>query len=142
MGISLAGILGGGVPELVGKVLDKIFPDPAEREKAALALKSQDGQQALQEMQTQLSAIIAEANSSDPWTSRARPAFMYVIYIYMLAALPMGIVFAFAPSSGHLIAAGVQAWLAAIPEDVWWLFGAGYLGYVGARSFDKAKGRA
>jgi hypothetical protein len=27
--------------------------------------------------------------------------------------------------------------LGAVPESLWWLFGAGYLGYTGARSFDK-----
>jgi len=31
-------------------------------------------------MQVSLSAILAEANSADPWTSRARPTFLYVIY--------------------------------------------------------------
>ena len=29
--------------------------------------------------------------------------------------------------------------LAAIPEELWWLFGTGYLGYTGARSFDKRR---
>lgn len=30
--------------------------------------------------------------------------------------------------------------LQAIPESLWWLFGAGYLGYTGARSMDKWRG--
>jgi len=30
--------------------------------------------------------------------------------------------------------------LNAIPESLWWLFGAGYLGYTGARSVDKWRG--
>ncbi|MGD9551451.1 MAG: hypothetical protein AB7V41_10675 [Burkholderiaceae bacterium] len=30
--------------------------------------------------------------------------------------------------------------LGAVPESLWWLFGAGYLGYTGARSFDKWRG--
>jgi hypothetical protein len=30
--------------------------------------------------------------------------------------------------------------LMAIPESLWWLFGAGYLGYTGARSLDKWHG--
>ena len=30
--------------------------------------------------------------------------------------------------------------LGAIPESLWWLFGAGYLGYTGARTFDKRWG--
>ena len=32
--------------------------------------------------------------------------------------------------------------LGAVPESLWWLFGAGYLGYTGARSFDKWRGPA
>ena len=31
--------------------------------------------------------------------------------------------------------------LAAIPESLWALFGAGYLGYTGARSYDKGKNK-
>ena len=34
---------------------------------------------------------------------------------------------------------GPGAWLAAMQDAVWGLFGAGYLGYVGARSWDKTK---
>ena len=30
--------------------------------------------------------------------------------------------------------------LGAVPESLWWLFGVGYLGYTGARSFDKWRG--
>ncbi len=30
--------------------------------------------------------------------------------------------------------------LNAVPESLWWLFGAGYLGYTGARSLDKWRG--
>ena len=37
-----------------------------------------------------MSAIVAEANSSDPWTSRARPSFLYLIYVLLLFAVPMG----------------------------------------------------
>ena len=52
-------------------------------------------------------------------------------------------------SLGALVAAGKAALdtadnlsklLNAVPESLWWLFGAGYLGYTGARSFDKWRG--
>jgi hypothetical protein len=49
----------------------------------------------------------------------------------------MGILFAFRPTEARLIAEGVRAWLTAVPDQLYWLFGAGYLGYTGARSFDK-----
>lgn len=135
-------LLGGGIADLLGKMIDKVFPDPAERDRVKLALQTQEGRQALDEMNVQLSGILAEANSADPWTSRARPAFMYVIYIYVLAAIPMGVIFAFAPTTGQLVAEGVRAWLDSIPDDLWWLFGAGYLGYTGIRGFEKMRGVA
>ena len=93
----------------------------------------------LKELETRMSAILAEAKSADPWTSRARPSFLYVVYVVILAAIPMGIPHAFNPDLAVGIAQGFQAWLHAIPEDLWWLFGAGYLGYTGARTFDKRK---
>lgn len=142
MATPIVGDLVAGGVAIVGRLLDRLIPDPVEREKAKLLLESQQGEQALKEMQVQLSAILAEANSTDPWTSRSRPAFLYVVYIFILAALPMGVVYAFAPTTGALVAEGVQSWLAAIPEQLWWLFGAGYLGYTGARSFDKWRGVA
>lgn len=37
-----------------------------------------------------MKAIIAEAQSRDPWTSRARPSFMYVMYVLILFSIPRG----------------------------------------------------
>jgi len=54
-------------------------------------------------------------------------------------SIPMGICAAISPETAKAVAEGMKAWLAAIPESLWWLFGAGYLGYSGARSFDKSK---
>jgi hypothetical protein len=132
----------GGVVDLLSKGLDRIFPDKADRERAKLALwqAQQDGQ--LKELEISMSAIIAEANSQDPWTSRARPSFMYVMYTLLLAAIPMGFLGAVDSGIAGSVTAGFQAWLAALPEELWWLFGAGYLGYAGARTFEKKKGVA
>ncbi|BES72179.1 hypothetical protein RE428_31970 [Marinobacter nanhaiticus D15-8W] len=120
-----------------GKLIDKIFPDPVEREKAKAQLlqMQQDGE--LKELETRMSAILAEANSKDPWTSRARPSFLYVIYLMILASIPMGILSAFDPALAQSIADGMKAWLAAIPDALWTLFGVGYTGYAAARTWDK-----
>ena len=123
----------------VGKILDKIIPDPAQREAAKLELLKQQQAGNIQEVEAQLSAIIAEAKSDDPWTSRARPSFLYVVYIMILTSIPMGLITVFSPETATAITEGMKAWLAAIPEEVWMLFGAGYLGYTGARSLDKRK---
>ena len=63
-------------------------------------------------IEAQLQAIVAEANSADPWTSRARPSFLYVMYILLLTALPMGLLSAFHPAAAKDIAAGMKR----IPE--------------------------
>jgi hypothetical protein len=122
------------------KIIDKVIPDPVAREQAKVALLKQEQAGELDEMKTSLSAILAEAGSSDKWTSRARPAFLYVIYIYILAAIPVGILSIFDPGSAKALADGVKAWLLAIPDQLYWLFGAGYLGYTGGRTFEKWRG--
>lgn len=121
-------------------ILDKIIPDPRQREEAKLNLLKVENQQALEEIKTQMTAILAEAQSADPWTSRARPAFLYVVYIMLLAAIPMGIVHALAPTTAADITVGFKAWLAAIPESIIQLFGVVMLGYIGGRSWEKVRG--
>ena len=121
-------------------LIDKLIPDQTAREAAKLQLMQAEGQQALQEIQAQLSPILAEAQSPDPWTSRARPSFMYVIYVLILASIPMGVLFAVDPDIARNVTSGFRDWLSAIPEPIIQLFGMGYLGYTGARSFEKWKG--
>jgi len=123
-------------------IIDKVIPDPAQ--KAAAKLKLLEAQQIgdLKEAEIQLSAIISESKSADPWTSRARPSFLYVIYIMILSSVPMGILFAVSPETAQSVTDGVKMWLAAIPNELYTLFGAGYLGYTGMRSWDKKNGKA
>jgi len=130
------GLLSAALP-VVGDIIKKILPDKEAQAKAMLELQKMQQEGELKELETRMSAIIAEAQSKDPWTSRARPSFLYVIYAMILASLPMGALTAFNPDVAHAIASGMKEWLAAIPDSLWTLFGAGYLGYSGARTFDK-----
>jgi hypothetical protein len=132
----------GGVVDLLSKGIDRIFPDKVEREKAKLALLNAQQEGQLKELEISMSAIIAEANSNDPWTSRARPSFMYVMYVLLLASIPMGVLNAIDPAVAGAVTEGFKNGLAALPDEMWWLFGAGYLGYAGARTFEKKKGFA
>ena len=124
----------------VSSLLDKIIPDPAERDRARLELAKLEGTQELEAVQARLSAIVAEANSNDPWTSRARPSFLYVIYVMLLFSLPMGVLAAFRPGMASDIATGINAYLNGLPEPLYVLFGTGYLGYTAARQWGKTKG--
>lgn len=119
------------------KLIDKFLPDPEAKAKAKAELFEMQQRGELEELETRMSAILAEARSSDPWTSRARPSFLYVVYAMILASIPMGVLHAFAPDVAVNVATGMKHWLAAIPEEMWWLFGVGYTGYTAARSADK-----
>ena len=124
----------------IGKLLDKIIPDPQARDRAKMELLQLQGSQEMEALKAQLSAILAEAGSTDPWTSRARPSFLYVMYTIILWAIPMGLIAAVAPDTAKGIATGMNAYLAGIPEPLWALFGTGYLGYTAARQWGKVKG--
>lgn len=121
-------------------VIDRVLPDREARDRAKLELLKLEGTQTAETVRTQLSAIVAEAQSTDPWTSRARPSFLYVMYILLLWALPMGLIAAFRPEAAQDIAAGMNAYLQGIPEPLYALFGTGYLGYTAARQWGKIKG--
>jgi hypothetical protein len=124
----------------VGQTLiDKFFPDPAEKAKATLQLAKMEQDGELTKLSTRMSAIIAEAQSSDKWTSRARPSFMYVIYIMILFGIPIGILSAFHPDVAIQITDGMNAYLRAIPKPMWTTFQVGYLGYSTVRTIDKRK---
>lgn len=124
----------------IAGLIDKIIPDPKARDAAKLELLKLEGTQELERVRTQLSAIVAEAQSPDPWTSRARPSFLYVMYALLLWAIPMGLIGAVQPDMARGIAAAMNAYLNGIPESLYALFGTGYLGYTAARQWGKIKG--
>jgi hypothetical protein len=74
------------------------------------------------------------------WSRRARPAFLYVIYALLLWSVPVGPIEGWRPALAAAITAGMRAYLEALPEPLYALFGTGYLGYTAARAWGKAKG--
>lgn len=89
----------------------------------------------------QMEMIKAEASSADPWTSRARPSFMYIFYFILMtcgiAAPAIGIWY---PQNMTTFFSNMTLGFKAIPDSLYTLFGAGYLGYTGARTIEKYKG--
>ena len=124
----------------IATLIDKIIPDPHARDAAKLELLKLQGSQEMDTLQAQMAAILAEAQAADPWTSRARPSFLYVMYLIILWAIPMGIIASIQPTIARDIAAGMNGYLAGIPDALWGLFGTGYLGYTAARQWGKIRG--
>ena len=85
--------------------------------------------------------MVAEASSQHKMVALARPMFLYVFYFILLslciAAPLLGIFF---PTQMTQFYLNVDSGLKAIPEELWWTFTTGYLGYVGARQYGKTKG--
>lgn len=133
-------MLGEAIASVVGKVIDRAWPDPLQKAQAMLELEKLKVEGAFREMDTALSAIKTEAASNDPWTSRARPSFLYVFYFILIALVVFApIVGITNPSAMALFFTNVKLGFEAIPEALWWTFSAGYLGYTGARTFEKSK---
>jgi len=124
----------------VSKLLDRIIPDPEARDRAKLELLKLQGDQEMATIAVQMQAIVAEAQSTDPWTSRARPSFLYIMYALILWCIPMGLIAAADPGMAQGIAGGMTAYLRGIPDELYALFGTGYLGYTAARTWGKMKG--
>lgn len=133
----------GPVIDLITKGLDKWLPDPEAKAKAQLDVMKmvQDGE--FKELEVRMSAILAEAQSADKWTSRARPSFMYVFY-FIIASMTIfaPVIGVFKPEAMELFFLYVGKGFSAIPEALWATFSVGYLGYAYARSSEKIKGVA
>lgn len=129
----------GGALKLVDDIFRQLFPDPKDEAAAKAVILKAQADAAIAQIQQQMSVMLEEARSPDPWTSRARPSFLYVIYVLVLAAIPMGIISAISPEIGHRIITGMKDWLAAIPDNLWEAFWICFLGYTGSRSFEKIK---
>ena len=139
MSLDITGL--GSIFDFGSKVLDKIFPDKEAADKAKLELLRLHNEGSLAEMEKAYAAILAEAQSSDPWTSRARPSFMYVFYFLLIVMIVIGpLIGIFFPAQMEAFYGNVAKGFGAIPEELWWTFSAGYLGYTGARTFEKKKG--
>ena len=126
-----------GILNLGGSLIDKLFPDKNEAAQLKIELLKQQQEGQLKDVEQKMSVMLAEAQSKDPWTSRARPSFMYVMYALILFSIPMGILAAFNPEMATAIATGMKSWLSSLPDGLWATFGVGYAGYTGFRTMEK-----
>lgn len=121
-----------------GEIINKIIPDPQARDKAKLELLRLQAEGKTRDIEARMSAIVMEAKSKDPWTSRARPSFMYVFYLILIVnGVIAPIAGIFAPDAVAAYYGNISSAFSSIPDVMWTTFTVGYLGYTGARSFDK-----
>jgi len=78
----------------------------------------------------------------DRYIASARPTFLYVIYAILLWSIPIGLLGAVSPAAARNMVAAMTAYFTGLPEPLYTLFGAAYLGYTAARQFGKVRGPA
>ena len=124
-----------GLKDLVLGVLDRIKLAPEEKAKVQLALAGQEHE--LKKMEAELEARLADAAganirseaASDGWLAKnSRPAFIFGAGMTIIANIWIPLLAQFTPKTVQMLN---------IPEPFYWLFGSGFLGYVGARSWEK-----
>ena len=145
MALSIANIDVGGILSGAGQLAKDLRTaftgkEPIDGNKAAeLALKVQELEANVE--QARISIMVAEASSNDPWTSRARPSFLYVFYVVVIVLVLLApFIGIFFPNQMNQFYINVAAGFKAIPESMWATFTVGYLGYTAARQYGKAKG--
>ena len=118
----------GGVLDVGMKLVERIFPDPAERDRAKIELLAMQQTGELNELQTRMQGIVAEAQS-ESWLTRSwRPITMLCFLFLIMNNLVL---------TPWLIAAGVAMPQVILPSDVWTLLSIGIGGYVLGRSGER-----
>lgn len=132
----------GEIVEIANKVIDKVgdlFPSQEAKDKAKARLIELQQKGELADLEMAFEIVKAEAESNDKFVKRARPTFMYLFYLIIVFAIPMGIVAAVKPDVALALSEGMTAWWSSIPSELWWTFGVGFTGYTAFRSVDKAQ---
>lgn len=125
------------VAGVVGKVIDRVFPDPVKKAEAILELEKLKQSGELQILMGQIEINKIEAASSSKWTSGWRPAVGWVC----VAGLAM--VFLIAPIGEWGTAlAGRPTPFPKLDIQELMVMLAGMLGLSGLRTFEKSKGVA
>lgn len=130
----------GDVLTIANTVIDKVgdlFPSKVEKDMAKAKLIELQQRGELADIEMGFEIIMQEAKSKDAFTSRARPMFMYVFYLVILLAIPLGVVSAIWPDTATAISDGMRAWWSALPDELWYAFMVGFTGYSTLRSIDK-----
>lgn len=122
---AMGGSILGGIKDLV-----RTFKLPPEEQlKFEAASLEHESKLTAAIAQATSEAIKAEAASGDIYVRRARPTFLYIVYVIL--------VFNYLVVPLIQMTQGIAMHPIEFPEPLYWLFGSGYLGYVGGRTWEK-----
>ncbi|TCD04990.1 hypothetical protein EYB45_05540 [Erythrobacteraceae bacterium CFH 75059] len=121
-------------------VIDRVVDSSDARAAAKLALLRLGDTREFATLARRIANAVSPAPGRDPLTNRARPAFLYAMYVILLAALPLAALGALSPAAAEGAVHAATLYLRSLPQELYTLFGTGYLGYTAARQWGKIKG--
>lgn len=132
--MNLLKILSGGLLE---KIIERTLPNKMSQEDKQKLSQAFDSE--LQNTQRDL--ILSESSSKDAYVSRARPTFLYLVYIILAFN------FIIVPICNQFILLVVSLYgvtpfifeAVPLPPDLYSLFKIVMLGYIGGRTYEKVK---
>lgn len=125
------------VAGLFDDALNAAFPTPEAKASAAAIQMKAASDAAIATMNAQMAIPLAEAQSQSFFTSGARPGLMWTMYALILWGIPFSIIAAIRPELATAMASGFGAWLKAVPDQLWEVFGWCFSAYTLGRTADK-----
>lgn len=110
------------------QVIERLWPDPTEQEKAKLALLQLQQEGSLREIEASMQVVVAEAKSEHWLTSTWRPILMLCFGAVVVNNLIL------APYIAMVFSLDVRLDL---PPEVWELLNLGIGGYLAGRTIEK-----
>ncbi len=117
-------LLGANLGQMFKDVVGTFKLSPEDKAKMQAAIdenKAQDG--LAREVEAASANIRAEATTGDGFTRRARPSYIYVVEVILVA--------------NYIVFPLLGKTPLVFPDALFWLFGSCVLGYTGARTWDK-----
>ena len=123
--------------EFTGDVkANRIPPEQmAELEQAMMKHEAEMKRLDVEERKDARELIREEGRSEDPWVRRARPTFLWLIYLVLFWNFVVLGTYEYFTTGAAVLQPPIN-----FPEELYMLFGSAFLGYTGFRSLDKKNG--
>jgi hypothetical protein len=115
------------VKNVVAPIVNRFIPDKTAQDAAIAEIMSATAQ-----------VMVEDSKSPDLYIRRARPTFLYVMYVLLLIAIPCGILFIFSPGIGREFTDGAKYWFSSIPDAMYNMLEVCFGVYVGGRTVEKS----
>jgi hypothetical protein len=130
------------VLEFSKALLNKVFADKTTIWLGENELDKLDKSGELLKLASKYKVAIAEASSKDKWTSRGRPAIIYVTLLFIMLSVPFGVLNAASHEVALRVADGMKLWFGIIPPILYECIGAIIIIYNICRTSEKKAGVA